>query len=260
MRLATTFCAAAISLFAISANSRCGAADQAEPTSPNLLIQSSAGFISLISAEDMDENDPHFTDNILGTAISGTTHTVGRRTAVLVDSPDRALMEIQLFGTTTSNTVGVHPPVTVYSTGTTQFTGALRVAMDPTGFIQSLPAAWACTHTNINSICICGGRLVQRIATRRVYQSKPQAECIAAQHAEWRVMERIKSNAAEGLARQNQSYQDKLIKPLARWGAVPLYSSLPANLAPTKFRQVRLRCSSTIRCSGFGCMNRSSTT
>jgi len=232
MRLATSFCAAAVGLMVVIAGSHTYAAEPVDSGRPNLLIQSSAGFFSLISAEDIDENDPHFTDNILGTAISGTTHTVGHRTAVLVDSPDRALMEMQLFGTTTSNTVGVHPPVTVYSTGTTQFTGALRVAMDPNGFVPSLPAAWACTHTNINSICICGGRLVQRIATRRVYQSKPEAECIAGQHAQQRVMDRIKSNATEGLARQNENYQEKLIKPLARWGAVPdlHYSSTTAAL------------------------------
>lgn len=221
MRLATIFSTAAACLFAAGVLSSRGFAADGGSGPPNLLIQSSAGFMSLISAEDIDENDPHFSDNILGTAISGTTHTVGHRTAVLVDSPDRALMEIQLFGTTTSNTVGVHPPVTIYSTGTTQFTAALRVAMDPGGYVPSLPAAWACTHTNINGICICGGRLVQRIATRRVYGSKSEAEAIAGQHAQWRVMERLKSNAAEGLARQNENYQEKLIKPLARWGAVP---------------------------------------
>jgi hypothetical protein len=202
---------------------------------PNLMIQTSADFISAISAEDIDENDPHFTDNILGTSISGTTHTVGKRTAVLIDSPDRGLMEIQMRGTTTSQTVGLHPPVTIYSSGTTQFTGALRVAMDPEGFIASCPAAWACTHTCINNICICGGRLVQRIATKRVYQSKPEAEGIASQHAQQRVNDRIKSNSVEGLAKQNQGYQDKLIKPLARWGAVPdlHYSSTPATLLIT---------------------------
>lgn len=199
---------------------------------PNLTIQTSADFISAISAEDIDENDPHFTDNILGTSISGTTHTIGKRTAVLIDSPNRALMEIQMRGTTTSQTVGLHPPVTIYSSGTTQFTGALRVAMDPEGFIASCPAAWACTHTCINNICICGGRLVQRIATKRVYQSKSEAEGIASQHAQQRVNDRIKSNSVEGLAKQNQGYQDKLIRPLARWGAVPElhYSSTPAAL------------------------------
>jgi hypothetical protein len=221
MRLATIFSTAAAFLLAAGPYAGRGRSADAGSGRPNLFIQSSAGFMSLISAEDIDENDPHFTDNIMATAISGTTHTVGHRTAVLVDSSDRALMEIQLFGTTTSTTVGLHPPVTIYSTGTTQFTAALRVAMDPGGYVPSLPAAWACTHTNINNICVCGCRLVQRIATRRVYGSKSEAECIAAQHAEARVMERLKSNAAEGLARQNENYQEKLIKPLARWGAVP---------------------------------------
>ena len=50
-----------------------------------------------------------------------------------------------------------------------------------------------------------------------IAQRGPEAEAIAGQHAEQRVNERIKSNSTEGLAKQNQGYQDKLIKPLARW-------------------------------------------
>ncbi len=203
------------------------------PFRPNLFIQTSADFMAAISAEDIDETDPHFSDNILGTAITGTTHTTAQRTAVLVDSPDRALMEIQLRGTTTSHTTGYHPPVTVRSNGTTVFTGALRVAIDADGFIASAPAAWACTHTNIESICVCGGRLVQRIATKKVYQSKGEAECVGSQHAQQRVRDRIQSNSVEGIARQNEQYQEKMIKPLAKWGAVPEmhYSSTPATLS-----------------------------
>jgi hypothetical protein len=203
-----------------------------QPDQPNLFLQASGDFMGTIGADDIDKNDPHFSDNIMGTSISGTTHTVGQRTSVLVDSPDRVLMEVQLRGSTTSQTVGVHPPVTIRATGTTQFTGALRVAIDADGYIASEPAAWACTHSTINSLCICGGRLVQRIATKRVYQGKPEAECVASQHAEQRVRDTIKSDSGEGIAIQNKNYQEKLRKPLERWGAMPElhYSSTPAAL------------------------------
>jgi hypothetical protein len=175
---------------------------------PNLFIHASDGFIAAITAEDFDENDAHFSDTIMGTSITGTTHTVGHRAAVLVDCPDRVLLEMRMRGTTTSQTVGQHPPVTVQSLGTTQFTGAMRVAIDADGYAGSTAVASACTHSNIQSICVCSNhRIVQRIATKKVYQAKGDAECIAGQHAAERVKARIKSNADEELAKENFNYR-----------------------------------------------------
>ncbi len=196
---------------------------------PNLYVRASADFLATISSDDLDENDPHFADNIEGTSITGTTHTVGKRTAVLLDGQDRAVMQIKLVGTTTSHTVGVHPPVTVYNTGTTTFTGSKIVRFDADGFVDCPAITSACTHTNIDRLCICGGRLVQRIATKKVYQAKPEAESIGARHAEQRVSKRLDEGSKDNLETQNRNFKAKIHDPLMRWGAYPnlRYSSKP---------------------------------
>ncbi len=192
---------------------------------PNLRLRASADFVARMMNDPdkpIDETDNNFHDEIMGTDVEGVTHTTGYRTATLVPDENRAVLDLLIVGTTTSETTGYHSPVTLGSHGVTQWTGRKRLYIDADGTTApDCSTAEACTHTCIDWICVCGGRLVTRIATRKVYQSKGEAECVAAQHAEARVKTRMESDVKEGLNKQNKNTADKFRNPLQRWGAFP---------------------------------------
>ena len=59
-------------------------------------------------------------DCILGTDIHSTAHTVGQTSVELQPDPDRGLLDTLFFGTTHSDNIGYHGPVTIYSSATTR--------------------------------------------------------------------------------------------------------------------------------------------
>ena len=211
------------------------AAIHARFNQPNLLVRASQGFIGAISLEQVTENN-EIHDSILGTQVSGHAQVAGTRSAVLVDGDQHGAMDVLVNATANSQTVGLHSPVTIYSHGITQLHGVKRVNIDADGYTDQPATSTACTRTFIDQLCICGGRIVQRIATKRVYQGKGEAECVASQHAEARLNEQMNSNATEGLAKQNATFQNKFRGPLLRRGAFPemlQYASTPAALTIT---------------------------
>ncbi len=189
---------------------------------PNLIVRVPAEFIGRISQQEpVDEVNNDFRDNILDTDIRGSTHIQGQKTVRLIPNDQQAILGVTFSGTVTSRTVGYHPPVTVSSHGTTELHGTVYVTINGDGFTRGHACSQACTHTCIDCINVCGGWLVQRIAPKKVYKSKPEAECVAGQHAEQRLSERIESDATESLGKSNLNYQTKIRDPLMSWGAMP---------------------------------------
>ena len=169
---------------------------------PNLFVRAPQEFVAKLSEQDpIDETNKDFKDNILGTSIFGTTHIRGQKTVTLIPNDQQAVLGVTFSGNVESQTVGYHPPVTITSHGTAQLTGMIRVTINGDGYSSSQACSNACMHTCIDCIAICGGRLVQRIATRKVYQSKPEAEFVASQHAEQKL------NEQHGVRRQGGSWQ-----------------------------------------------------
>jgi hypothetical protein len=198
----------------------------------NLFAGASAAFIAKVGttpAETLPEpKTEDFRDEILGTAIVGKTTTYrDSQTTRLVPSGDHIAMVVDAVGRVTSNTVGYHSPVTIYSTGFTPYTASMLVNFDANGFQHCMPTATACVHTTINGICVCGGRLVQHIATKRVYRSKSEAEAIASEHASARAAEKMNQTADDPadpnspLRLSQTNYLNKTRYPLLRWGAFP---------------------------------------
>jgi len=211
-------------------------ATRAQLDHPNLFVRASQDFITKMTQTDVQQENEPLNDSILGTQITGKTDTHGSRSARLLESPDHVAMEMTLDATTESHTTGYHPPVTIQAHGTTQIHGVKRISMDAEGSTDEPACVHASTHTTIDSLCICGGRLVQRIATKKVYQGKPEAECIASQHAEARAGEQFNSNATEALAAQNKKWLENYRNPLLRRSAFPQtlhYASSPAALTVT---------------------------
>ena len=189
-------------------------------SAPNAFVEVSDKILGAGIRQDVNDVIP-VRDNILGTAVSGTAHTVGRLDTVLVPDAKRGVFDAVLSGTTYSKTVGQNGPATIYSTGTTKISGRKRVVVDSSG-LKSYPAtAAAVTKTRIDGVAAGNGGLVQRIAQKKVAEGKGQAERVASQRAEAKIRARVEKEAGTGLSRANNDFQQKFRNPLVRRHAFP---------------------------------------
>jgi len=164
---------------------------------PNLYGEASAEFIAAGMAESVDDNTD-ICDEILGTSISGTGHTVGQTTVELSPDANLGVIDAMLFATAYSTTVGSHGPVCIYTTGTTHIGACKRIWINEYGFFSYPAVSNAVTQTCINDIQ-AKRKIIERIAWKKAYQQKPTAECIASLHAQQRANKRVDDKAAETL-------------------------------------------------------------
>jgi hypothetical protein len=119
--------------------------------------------------------------------------------------------------------VGYNGPATICADSLTHLCCGQRIVIDPVGMGAFRANAEAETHTTIRGVSAGrrGHGLIQRIATRRVYESKGQAEYIGARHAEDRVEKRLEAEVNPGVARSNNNYQRDVRSPMLRMRAFP---------------------------------------
>ncbi len=188
---------------------------------PNVYVAAKSNIVGAGIERSIDDVSP-LVDNINGTQINGTGHTVGQLKVELVPNSDRAVLDIMLVGTTYSNTVGQNGPATIYSQGTTQIGGRKRVLIDALG-IRDLPAtAAAVTKTRVTGVAAGRpGGLINNIAQQKVAEGKGQAELVASDHAAARVRTRLNKEAANDLGRAARDFQEKFRNPLIRQHLYP---------------------------------------
>ena len=186
---------------------------------PNLYGEASEEFVEAAVGDSVDENTA-ICDNILGTSISGTGHTVGQTTAKLIPDASLGIIDTLLFATTYSTSVGSHGPVCIYTNGTTCIGACKRLWINEYGFSSCPAVSNAVTQTCINDIQ-ARRRIVERIAWKKAGQQKSAAECIASQHAQQRVNRRVDDQAAESLDKAQQNFTDKFRNPLCEHKLFP---------------------------------------
>jgi hypothetical protein len=188
---------------------------------PNLYVDISDEVIAAGLSEAVDENSP-VVDCILGTSIHGTAHTVGQATAKPAESDRFGIIDTTLMATAESNTIGRNGPVYIYSNGTTRIGAIKRLWIDENGLF-SLPASSnAVTSTTICDIqSIKGRQLIERVAWKKAYQQMPEAEYIAARHAEARVNQRIDERGVQSLEETNANFQKKFRQPMVDHKLMP---------------------------------------
>lgn len=187
-------------------------------STPNLLVRASSTLVGAGIARDVDQVDK-ITDNILGTSIHGTGHTVGHVSLQFVPNSEQAEMETVLSAKTTSKTVGYNGPVTIYAGGVTTIDARKKMLIDEDG-ISGLPATCqARTNSNVHSLD--AGRIASKIAWKRIAQSKGKANRIAASHAEARVRGRLDREAAPMIADANKSFATHYRNPMLRLRQYP---------------------------------------
>jgi len=190
---------------------------------PNLLIEANHRVVAAGIDNPVNEVGP-LTDVILGTRICGTVQTVGYVNAELGNTTQYAAIDIMMRGTAYSRTVGYNGPAIIHASGVTGLAGRKRLILDAYGMRAYPAASNARTSTTINGIDVTAKilpGLVQKIATKRVYQSKSRAEAIGAQHAQVRLNTRIDTQSVNLIADANRDFWAKFRNPLVRFGAFP---------------------------------------
>jgi hypothetical protein len=148
-------------------------------------------------------NDAPVDDDILGTPIQGTAHYAATARLELVPNDDHAVMRLHLVGTVHSNTVGYNGPVRIHSTGETQFASTKLLSTDGRGMEAGHAVTLAETHSQTQCIDTdvpgLRGRIVRRVASRRVDASRGDADIVAARHTEARINRRFDESVKERL-------------------------------------------------------------
>ncbi len=199
---------------------------------PNAVIEADEQIVAAGIADPVNDFGP-ITDVILGTRICGTVQTVGRVDAELGNTGQYASIDVLMLGTAYSRTVGYNGPAIIHSAGVTGLGGRKRLILDQYG-MRSIPAdSNARTRTTINGVSVTSKflpGLIQKIANKRVYESKSQAEAIASRRAEAKLNARMDAQSVNLIADANRDFWAKFRNPLLRVGAFPSDSpsALPA--------------------------------
>ena len=194
-----------------------------EMSHPNLLIEAGEQFVAAGIADPVNEVGP-VTDMILGTRICGTVQTVGYVGAELGNTSQFASIDVLMLGTAYTRTVGYNGPAVIHSTGVTGLGGRKRLILDAYGMRAYPASSNARTRTTITGVNVTANflpGLVQKIANKRVYQSKSQAEAIAGRRAEARLNTRMDTQSVNLIAQANRDFWTKFRNPLLRVGAFP---------------------------------------
>ncbi len=164
-------------------------------------------------------------DVILGAQVRGNAMTHGFVSIQTIPAKDHIEIEVQLSGEIHSKTTGFKKPVCVSSKGHTCFIATKRLRIDDDQFELLPTEASASTHTQIGSICKTGGkfgrRLIERIAHKKVYESKAQSERIASKHAKRKVKAKFDRQISQAIHEAREKYDDKFRAPLLRNGMFP---------------------------------------
>ena len=183
----------------------------------NLVVNISADVVAAGLARPVDRVEPVY-DVILGTRIRGTGTTVGSVAVELVPNDHFAVIDLLFAGVTSTQSVGRNGPAVICSHSKTGIGTRKRLWIEADR-VQAFPAVSdANTATRYTGFDSARGRgvLVERIARRRAYQQKSQAEHIAASHARQRANAQVDREAGQQIGRANAELLRQVRRPLQK--------------------------------------------
>ena len=196
---------------------------------PNVILRISGKLIEQMVDSDVDEESP-FRDEILGTAITGTSHTKGKVQLTLVPEAERAVFQLNFEGSATSDTTGVNGPAIIESAGVTELRSQKRIALTADGISAEPAKTKASTKTETKNVqASLGGFLalfvtpeaVVNEAWERIRESKGLSERISAEHAEQRFNRKMDDKIDVPLKEANGEYLEHVRHPLLRKDLFP---------------------------------------
>ena len=163
-------------------------------------------------------------DCILGANVRGSALTSGEVSFASYESGDHISLGINLTGHITTNTVGYKKPVQVKTTGHTNYAASKRLTLSDERFHATSARVSARTNNHTYSVKKTGGkigrRLIEKIAWKKVRESKAKGERIAAQKARRRVSESFDEKVLEALTQGRKNYDGKFRTPMLRRGFI----------------------------------------
>ena len=193
---------------------------------PNVALQVSEKALNRLGNRPVNQVEPVL-DCILGARVRGTACSQGGLTFCTYPCYDQISVGVQLAGYINSNTKSYKKPVVVSSTGRTNYVANKQVLISDDQFLLAAANADASTKTRTRSVRKTGGkfgrRIVERIARKKVAESKSQSERIAARHAEERIENKFDAQMKEVLNKARGRYENELRPPLVRVGMFPDY-------------------------------------
>jgi len=190
---------------------------------PNILLEVHESLLAEAVNRPVDQVMP-VDEVVLGTRVRGSGHTRGNVRLDFVPSPDRAAFDLVFVATNIANTRGSQGPVTVNSRGVTNLGARRRFFLDEFTASASPVQASADTDTTVTGMAInsrFGKRLIQKIASRKMAETMPQAEAIAEGRARDRLRKQFQEQTEPALAQFRDQFQEKVRGPLEKQGFYP---------------------------------------
>jgi hypothetical protein len=190
---------------------------------PNIQLEISEDLLAPAVNRPVDQVQP-VDDVVLGTRIRGTGHTTGSVRLDFLPSNERAVFEIVLDATNVSHTRGTQGPVTVNSRGVTAIDARRRIFLDEHTVTAAPVEASADTNSTVTGLGInarFGKRLIRRIASKKIAESKAQAEAVAEGKARDRIRRQFGEQTEPAVAQMRDQFQGKVRGPLQARGLYP---------------------------------------
>jgi len=195
-------------------------------TQPNFFTEVAESVINRLAERPVNDTQS-VRDCILGARILGTANSTGFMTLRTLPAHDHIALELQLSGTIQSNTVGHKKPVRFTGQSNTNFVSTKSLQISDDHFVAQPATASASTNSRTLSIKKTGGRfgrrLIEKIAWKKVGESKSQSERIASQRAEQKVSKKFDDQVAEAIYQARDKYDHQGRPPLVRLGVFPDY-------------------------------------
>jgi hypothetical protein len=152
-----------------------------------VVIRISERAFDSIAGKAVDVKNP-VDDVVLGTRVHGQSHTLGKIGVSIDPDHDDASFVFTFTGKTHAKTIGRNGPAIIHSHSATEFTCKKRVLFDLENGFHAGPAEIRSQTRMVTDDVQSDrpgirGRLVRRVAWRRVRESHEEANAIASQHA-----------------------------------------------------------------------------
>jgi hypothetical protein len=190
---------------------------------PNMMLEVHERLFAQAVDRPVDEVEP-VNESILGTRIRGVGHTTGLVHVDFVPSMDRAAFDLVLAARNVSNTRGTQGPVTVRSHGLTDISARRRIFLDDRTVTASPVEASASTDSHVTGIqvnSLIGRRIIDRIARRKIAETKPRAEAVAEAKARDRIRREFTAQTDPAIAQFRSEFQTRVRRPLESRGLYP---------------------------------------
>lgn len=183
-------------------------ADPADPTHSEIAFRFSDEFFRTLLRRSVTRTTP-VRQCVLGAWVTGTAHTQAKVDLLFQPNESEAQFYILLTGQTVSNTVGASGPARVYTTATTRFRAWKLVRFTEGRFDTSPAGIRSTTTTQVSCIGSTArtrlvDRLVRRVATNRVAETRGYTTWFADQQARRRVLESFNESVDDAIDDANE--------------------------------------------------------